>query len=385
MFHSHCLLQFSVYSFELLAYTWRLRYIHFCGIRCHPAATFEPPRLLGTNSILITSGNAVSKSVVWRNPHGLAYGVAGLALAAFASVSPGAWHAVWGNADAPRIQAPAMVGAAMIPSRMTNDDALAAIRAETLAPAVIDAEPAFIAEAPAAPDAAVPAVTKITAAVPAFEAPVTPVDTAESTVGMTTGPDEAPSGTPIADVVPVAPPPPVVAVPSKPSAAPLAWGAKVSPEFREKVRAMCGRLGCQPDHLMAAMAFESVETFSPGVRNPMSGATGLIQFMADTARNLGTSQDDLSEMTAEEQLAYVEKYFQPFKGHLSTLEDVYMAILWPRAVGKANDFVLFAEGTKQYEQNSALDKDLDGEITKQETAAIVTATLHKGMRPQNSF
>ena len=34
-------------------------------------------------------------------------------------------------------------------------------------------------------------------------------------------------------------------------------------------------------------------------------------------------------MTAEEQLDYVEEYFKTSKGKLKSLEDVYMAILWP--------------------------------------------------------
>ncbi len=164
---------------------------------------------------------------------------------------------------------------------------------------------------------------------------------------------------------------------------PLAWGAKVSPEFRDKVRAMCGRLGCEPDHMMAAMAFESVETFSPAVKNPLSGATGLIQFMSHTALQLGTTNDELAEMTPEEQLVYVEKYFQPFRGRLTTLADVYMAILWPSAVGQPEDVVLFAEGSVQYRQNSGLDNDGDGSITKAETASLVAAKLEKGRRKQN--
>jgi hypothetical protein len=133
------------------------------------------------------------------------------------------------------------------------------------------------------------------------------------------------------------------------------------------------------------MAFESVETFSPSVRNPYSGATGLIQFMADTAQLLGTSQDQLSEMTAEEQLVFVERYFKPFTGRLTTLEDIYMAILWPRAVGQPDDYVLFASGSVQYDQNASLDDDGDGVITKKETASLVSAKLTRGLRPLNAL
>src|SRR4051812_6246216 len=44
---------------------------------------------------------------------------------------------------------------------------------------------------------------------------------------------------------------------------PLAWGAKVSPEFRAKVREISARLGCAPDDLMSCMAWESGRSFSP--------------------------------------------------------------------------------------------------------------------------
>src|SRR5262249_18257890 len=128
---------------------------------------------------------------------------------------------------------------------------------------------------------------------------------------------------------------------SAPASAPLAWGAKVSPEFRTRVRQIASGLGCNPDHLMAAMAFETGETFSPSVRNSSSGATGLIQFMPSTARGLGTTTDDLARMSAVQQLDYVERYLRPYASRLNTIEDVYMTILWPRAVGRPNSTELF--------------------------------------------
>jgi soluble lytic murein transglycosylase-like protein len=60
----------------------------------------------------------------------------------------------------------------------------------------------------------------------------------------------------------------------------IAWGAKVSGEFKDKVIAISGRLRMEPDHLMAIMAFETGRSFDPAVTNHAgSGATGLIQFM----------------------------------------------------------------------------------------------------------
>ena len=162
--------------------------------------------------------------------------------------------------------------------------------------------------------------------------------------------------------------------------APLAWGARVSPEFRAKVRTVAARIGCDPSDLMACMAFESGESFSASIRNARSGATGLIQFMPTTATKLGTSTAELALMTPEAQLDYVARYFTWFPG-IRTLEDLYMAILWPRAIGKPNDYVLFAIPSVAYRQNAGLDKDGDGRVTKAEAAASVRAKLAKGLKP----
>src|SRR6185369_14812037 len=130
--------------------------------------------------------------------------------------------------------------------------------------------------------------------------------------------------------------------------------------------------------LMAAIALETADTFSPSVRNSQSGATGLIQFMDATAEELGTTTDELAALSAEQQLRYVERYFARFRGRLATVEDLYMAILWPLAVGEAADYPLFAEGTLSYEQNAHLDLDQDGVVTKGEAAIHVTAKLAQG-------
>jgi hypothetical protein len=167
---------------------------------------------------------------------------------------------------------------------------------------------------------------------------------------------------------------------------PLAWGAKVSPAFRDKVRGISGRLGCDPSDLMSCMAWESGRSFSPSVKNMAgSGATGLIQFMPKTAIGLGTTTANLAAMSAEQQLDYVERYFQPFKGKLTSLADLYMAILWPLAVGKPLEYVLWDERSKPttYRQNSGLDANRDGMITKAECSAKLYAMKAEGQRTEN--
>lgn len=167
---------------------------------------------------------------------------------------------------------------------------------------------------------------------------------------------------------------------------PMAWGARVSPAFRAKVWAICQRLGVAPNDLMACMAWESGRTFKPDVRNMAgSGATGLIQFMPATARALGTSTDALARMTAEEQLDWVENYFEPHRGELRNLGDVYMAILWPKAIGKPDSFVLWDRETRPttYRQNMGLDVNRDGRITRAECLVKIEALQREGMRPEN--
>lgn len=168
--------------------------------------------------------------------------------------------------------------------------------------------------------------------------------------------------------------------------APLAWGARVSEAFRSKVRVIAWNLGVDPSDLMACMAWESGRSFSPSVKNMAgSGATGLIQFMPKTAIDLGTTTANLASMTAEQQLNYVEKYFQPFRGKLKDLADLYMAILWPLAVGKPMEYVLWDNRARPttYRQNAGLDSNKDGAITKAECSAKLYAMKAEGMKPEN--
>ena len=151
---------------------------------------------------------------------------------------------------------------------------------------------------------------------------------------------------------------------------------KVSEAFKQKVIQIAAQLQTDPNFLMAIMSFETGGSFRPDQKNHAgSGATGLIQFMPKTAQSLGTTTEALAKMTAEAQLDFVAKYFAPFKGRMATVEDAYMAVLFPRAVGKSNSFVLFLKNTKAYRQNKGLDLDGDGKITKSEAAFKVSRLL----------
>lgn len=171
------------------------------------------------------------------------------------------------------------------------------------------------------------------------------------------------------------------------SSFPLAWGKRVSFEFRERVNEICIHLGIDPSWLMACIAFETGRTFSPSIRNAAgSGAVGLIQFMPQTAAVLGTSTEELAEMDPVTQLLFVEKYFENWRNKLLTLEDTYCAILWPRGIGKLNSYVLFDtnHSPHAYLQNKGLDINRDGSITKGEVSSKVIAMYHQGLQAENA-
>lgn len=139
------------------------------------------------------------------------------------------------------------------------------------------------------------------------------------------------------------------------------------PEFVPKVKEISKRLGIDPAWLMRAMHFES-RGFNPQAVNPKSKATGLIQFMPETAKSLGTTTEELYKMNGLQQLDYVEKYFQPYKGNMKSSTDLYLAIFYPFAIGKGDIFIIGSERSSAYvqlvaKQNSIFDLNKDKEIT----------------------
>lgn len=174
----------------------------------------------------------------------------------------------------------------------------------------------------------------------------------------------------------------------------IAWGKKVPADFKAGVLWIEQQLGLNADYLMACMAFETGGTFDPAIKN-MAGSSGLglIQFMKSThtamvrdnstLRQLAPNHSDLARLSALQQLSFVYYYFKQFGSDFSdwTVEDVYMAILFPRAIGKAPDWPMpWKYGELAYKQNSGLDLNKDRTITKAEAAAGVTKKLALGLQ-----
>jgi AraC-like DNA-binding protein len=138
------------------------------------------------------------------------------------------------------------------------------------------------------------------------------------------------------------------------------------PDFKKKVEKVAAALGVQPKALMAIFKQES--GVNPAAVNPTSGATGLIQFMPNTAKRLGTTTEELKKMDGVQQLDYVYKYFKMTGVGNGELGDLYMAVFMPKYVGYPPETVLGANGApgfsgKVYAQNKGLDRNKDGTIT----------------------
>jgi hypothetical protein len=139
------------------------------------------------------------------------------------------------------------------------------------------------------------------------------------------------------------------------------------PDFKAKLEKVAKALGTTSHALMAVMKHES--GVNPAVYNKAgSGAVGLIQFMPDTARRLGTTTDELAKMDGVQQLDYVYKYYKMTGVGDGSVGDLYMATFMPKYVGYPDHVVLGQQGApgfsgKVFAQNAALDRDRDGAIT----------------------
>ncbi len=111
-----------------------------------------------------------------------------------------------------------------------------------------------------------------------------------------------------------------------------------SPRFQKKLQEVCSALGVKPIHMKTVMMAES--GMNPKAVNPITGATGLIQFMPRTAQGLEISTDELRSMDSVAQLDFVQDYFKDYAGRLNSAEDLYMVTFFPMALGKADDWVL---------------------------------------------
>lgn len=149
-------------------------------------------------------------------------------------------------------------------------------------------------------------------------------------------------------------------------------------EFLAAVNSTSTNLGINQDDLLRIIEFETAGSWSPSVKAPTSSATGLIQFIESTAEGLGTTTAALAQMSRAEQMQYVEKYLEPYKGRINNFGDLYMAVHWPAGVGKEDSYVMYERGSAAYDANRSLDTNGDGTVTRGETLGRVMQATGNG-------
>jgi hypothetical protein len=148
------------------------------------------------------------------------------------------------------------------------------------------------------------------------------------------------------------------------------------PEFSTKLKEVAKKLGVQWHDLWKVIRFES-KGGKPSAENPYTSATGLIQFMPDTAIGLGTTVGDLKSMSAVDQLDYVLKFYKTMRLKAgSGAAQMYLKTIAPAYAYKDDDFELGKKGAHKeflpgmkgsmgafYNQNGVFQNKSTGTIT----------------------
>lgn len=133
-------------------------------------------------------------------------------------------------------------------------------------------------------------------------------------------------------------------------------------EFLAEVNNYAKSMGFKAEDLLAVMASES--GLDPTARNPKGTATGLIQFTEATAKSIGTSTSELSQMTRAQQMKYVAAFFKSVGLSTgATGGEMYAKVFLP---ARSKLDILTRRGEKEgyYESNSGLDIGNKGYISR---------------------
>jgi hypothetical protein len=131
----------------------------------------------------------------------------------------------------------------------------------------------------------------------------------------------------------------------------------------EKLQSIADKHGFTVEELLNVIQKES--NFDSTAENPKSSATGLIQFMPKTAEGLGTNIEEISNMSAADQLDLVDKYFT--QNHTKG-QHPYITIAYPKAAKMDMDEVIAKPGDSIATQNPVW-QDESGNVTKRSILA----------------
>lgn len=158
----------------------------------------------------------------------------------------------------------------------------------------------------------------------------------------------------------------------------------IAPLFKSKLSELqlqavndivCKPLNLDLNSVLAVMYFETGKTFSPSKTNQI-GSVGLIQFTRDyagvqfkTINGVRYYLSVLKAMTFEQQLHVVYEYFKPYAFKINNYLDHYLAVFFPAALGKDDNFVLQTKSLSASliaTQNPIFNADHNSNITRKE-------------------
>ncbi len=148
------------------------------------------------------------------------------------------------------------------------------------------------------------------------------------------------------------------------------------------IQALANKYGFRSEWIANLVNTESASTYNPSIQNSI-GATGIIQFLPSTARDLGVTTDILRKMTFAQQLSYVDLYLSKYfngsganKGIFDkktgkvtknfTQTDLFMIIFYPAAVGNPN--FVFPENVQRANAGIAKPSDYKNRALASSTA-----------------
>jgi transglycosylase-like protein with SLT domain len=131
--------------------------------------------------------------------------------------------------------------------------------------------------------------------------------------------------------------------------------------------------------LDAVISLES--GWNPRARNPLSDASGLIQFMPATLKAVGWYKGAAAfrELSIPEQAPWIAKYLSGLP-KWRVPGDTYLAVFAPAHVGAPDTRILFKRGSKAWQQNPGL-RGADGEITAGSVRAMALRQMQRGGVP----
>jgi murein DD-endopeptidase MepM/ murein hydrolase activator NlpD len=130
--------------------------------------------------------------------------------------------------------------------------------------------------------------------------------------------------------------------------------------FLGEIKRVSQKYNIREGDLLGLIASES--GFDPASDNGTH--VGLIQFGANEARSVGTTQSALIKMSRAEQMKYVDKYFETRKLKKGAgAGQLYATVFAPAYASGDPNKVLYSSPSREYASNAPLDTNQDGKIT----------------------